>query len=199
MIDRRNRALWILISLLLLAVGAGGLLVGYGVFGDQRAASPLLPAQVAQPVEDLSRVVVLAAVVVIGLLLTVLGWRLARAQLRRGGGRTDLGDLELQPIVHEGMRPTGQTVVRGPAIAKTMEHDLQRVRGVKRALVGLYGSSRELELRTQIDVDDTADLGRVRAGVRECLDRLTTTTGLHPKSLDVTFRVVSGEETARVA
>ena len=191
MVDRRNRLRWALIALLLLAVGVAGSLISFDRLPQVGADTPLLPdATVARwrQAEDWR----LAALAALGLLLALYGWRILAAQLRRGGGRTTMGDLELDATNSNGDRPGGRTVVRGPALAHSIEDDLERVGGVQHALVGLFGSPHQPELRAELDVSGTADLRRVRERVTAALERLAATTTVPPRSATVTFRVVEG-------
>jgi hypothetical protein len=191
MVDRRNRLRWALIALLLLAVGVAGSLISFDRLPQVGADTPLLPdATVARwrQAEDWR----LAALAALGLLLALYGWRILAAQLRRGGGRTAMGDLELAATNSNGDRPGGRTVVRSPALAHSIEDDLERVGGVQRALVGLFGSPHQPELRAELDVSGTADLRRVRERVTAALERLAATTTVPPRSATVTFRVVEG-------
>lgn len=191
MVDRRNRLRWTLIALLLLAVGVAGSLISFDRLPQVGADTPLAPdAAVARwrQAEDWR----LAALAALGLLLVLYGWRILAAQLRRGGGRTTMGDLELEATNSNGDRPGGRTVVRSPALAHSIEDDLERVGGVQRALVGLFGSPHQPELRAELDVSGTADLRRVRERVTAALERLAATTTVPPRSATVTFRVVEG-------
>jgi hypothetical protein len=191
MVDRRNRLRWALIALLLLAAGVAGGLISFDRLPQIDADTPLLPdAAVARwrQAEDWR----LAALAALGLLLALYGWRILAAQLRRGGGRTAMGDLELAATNINGDRPGGRTVVRSPALAHSIEDDLERVGGVQRALVGLFGSPHQPELRAELDVSGTADLRRVRERVTAALERLAATTTVPPRSATVTFRVVVG-------
>ena len=192
MVDRRNRLRWALIALLLVAAGVAGSLISFDRLPQVGADTPLLPdATVARwrQAEDWR----LAALAALGLLLALYGWRILAAQLRRGGGRTAMGDLELAATNSNGDRPGGRTVVRSPALAHSIEDDLERVGGVQRALVGLFGSPRQPELRAELDVSGTADLRRVRERVTAALERLATTTTIPPRSTTVTFRIVEGD------
>jgi hypothetical protein len=103
-----------------------------------------------------------------------------------------MGDLELAATNSNGDRPGGRTGVRSPALAHSIEDDLERVGGVQRALVGLFGSPHQPELRAELDVSGTADLRRVRERVTAALERLAATTTVSPRSATVTFRVVEG-------
>jgi hypothetical protein len=191
MVDRRNRLRWALIALLLVAAGVAGSLISFDRLPQIGADTPLLPdAAVARwrQAEDWR----LAALAALGLLLALYGWRILAAQLRRGGGRTAMGDLELAATNSNGGRPGGRTVVRSPALAHSIEDDLERVGGVQRALVGLFGSPHQPELRAELDVSGTADLRRVRERVTAALERLAATTTVPPRSATVTFRIVEG-------
>ena len=93
MVDRRNRLRWALIALLLVAAGVAGSLISFDRLPQVGADTPLLPdAAVARwrQAEDWR----LAALAALGLLLALYGWRILAAQLRRGGGRTTMGDIE---------------------------------------------------------------------------------------------------------
>ena len=191
MVDRRNRARWVLIALLLLAVGVAGSLISFDRLPQVGADTPLLPDTAVQrwrQAEDWR----LAALAVLGFLLAVYGWRIFAAQLRRGGGRTTMGDLQFDRPSSNGDRAGGRTVVRAPALAHRIEDDLERVSGVQRALVGLFGSPHQPELRASLDVSGTADLRRVRERVGAALERLAATTTVPPHTATVTFRVVEG-------
>ena len=191
MVDRRNRLRWALIALLLVAAGVAGSLISFDRLPRVDADTPLLPdAAVARwrQAEDWR----LAALAALGLLLALYGWRILATQLRRGGGRTAMGDLELAATNSIGDRAGGRTVVRAPALAHSIEDDLERVSGVQRALVGLFGSPHRPELRASLDVSGTADLRRVRERVTAALERLAATTTVPPRSATVTFRIVEG-------
>jgi hypothetical protein len=191
MADRRNRLRWALIALLLLAVGVAGSLISFDRLPQVGADTPLLPDTAVQrwrQAEDWR----LAALAALGFLLAVYGWRILAVQLRRGGGRTTMGDLEFDRPSSNGDRPGGRTVVRGPALAHSIEDDLERVSGIQRALVGLFGSPHQPELRASLDVSSAADLRRVRERVAAALERLAATTTVPPRTATVTFRVVEG-------
>src|SRR5262245_1906841 len=136
--DRRNRVLWAALALLLLAAGLAGLLASGGALGARVAATPLLPEALARPVERASRALTLGGALALALLAVVAGWRLVRAQLRREPRRSRLTDLELLPTAPES-GPGGRTLVRGQAMLRALEEDLERVRGVRRAGVRLLG------------------------------------------------------------
>lgn len=184
--DAFNRALWALVGFLLLAAGVGALLVGEGAFGRAAADTALLPDSVVQWWQKYSAGGLLV-VVIVGLVLAGVGWRLLRAQLRCSG-RIAMGNLVF--LVTDEERGNGKTVVHSPAVADRTEDDFERIPGVSRALVGLYGNPMRPELRAQLDVDARGALSRVLEGIDHTLTRFTTTTGSFPSSVDITFRLV---------
>ena len=111
----------------------------------------------------------------------------------------------LSPIISESVG-CGKTVrIRSSSVASSLraisrgtEASLERVRGVERAIVGLFGSPYEPELRARLDVAANADLTQVRSNVDAALERLATTTGMPPRSADITLRLVEGQQ-ARVS
>jgi membrane protein implicated in regulation of membrane protease activity len=196
--DRRNRIRFGLLGLLLLAAGVASLLAGSSVVGAPAAGSPVLPDWLVAR-WDRYNPWNLVAVGVAALLLAWYGWRLVRAHLRRGGGRAEMGDLEYgatEPGRQDADR--GRTTVRAAAISHSTEKALERVRGVERALVGLFGSPYEPELRARLDVDANADLTQLRRNVSAVLERLAATTGIPPRSADITLRLVERRQ-ARVS
>jgi hypothetical protein len=189
-LDRRNRTRWTLIGAALLAVGAAGLLAGGGVFGHTAKRKPLLSEWVVERWHDWYPWDLVVAGV-LGLLLAWYGWRLLRTELRSGDGRPAMGGYEYRPGGR--WRPqssSGRTMVRSGAVRKATRAALQRVMGVQRAVVGLFGNPERPELRTQLDVDSSADLEPLRDGVTATIERLATTTGIPPRMADVTIRLV---------
>jgi hypothetical protein len=199
--DRRNRVRLALLGLLLFAVGVAGLLAGAGVFEAPAADSAILSEDLVDRWNRFDRYDPwnLVVVGVVGLLLAWYGWRIVRAQFRRGGGRAPMGDLEYR-AAEPGRQDAGRgrTTVRAAAISRGAEATLERVRGVERAIVGLFGSPYEPELRARLDVDASADLTQVRSNVDAALERLATTTGMPPRSADITLRLVERQQ-ARVS
>jgi flagellar biosynthesis/type III secretory pathway M-ring protein FliF/YscJ len=198
--DRRNRVRLALLGLLLFAVGVAGLLVAADVFDAPTADSAILPEDLVARWDRYDRYHPwnLVVVGVVALLLAWYGWRIVRAQFRRGGGRAQMGDLEYRAAESGRQDPgRGRTTVRAAAISRGTEATLERVRGVERAAVGLFGSPYEPELRARLDVDANADLTQVRDNVSAALERLATTTGMPPRSADITLRLVERQQ-ARV-
>ena len=199
--DGRNRVRLALLGLLLFAVGVAGLLVAADVFDAPAADSAILPEWLVARWDRYDRYYPwnLVVVGIVALLLAWYGWRIVRAQFRRGGGRAPMGDLEYR-AAESGRQDAGRgrTTVRAAAISRGTEATLERVRGVERAAVGLFGSPYEPELRARLDVDASADLTQVRDNVSAALERLATTTGMPPRSADITLRLVERQQ-ARVS
>jgi hypothetical protein len=194
--DRRNRLLWAVISFVMFSAAVAGLLVGAGAFGSAAATTPVLPDPLVNAWEQ-GGVWALVGVAVLGLFLAWLGWRLLRAELRQGG-QVAIQDLKLAARGDGQQRTAGWTVVRGPALAHSIEADLRRIRGVERAHVGLFGSPHQPELRAQLAVS-SGDLEDIRTQVARCLERFTATTGTSPRTVDITFRLVQKSTAPRVS
>src|SRR5687768_11810440 len=110
--DRRNRIRFVLLGLLLLAAGVVGLLAESSVVGAPAAGSPVLPDWLVAR-WDRYNPWNLVAVGIAALLLAWYGWRLVRAQLRRGGGQAEMGDLEYRAAEPGRQDPNrGRTTVR---------------------------------------------------------------------------------------
>ena len=88
--DRRNRIRFALLGLLLLAAGVAGLLTGADVVEAPAAGSPILPDWLVAR-WDRYNPWNLVAVAIAALLVAWYGWRLVRAQLRRGGAGLEIG------------------------------------------------------------------------------------------------------------
>ena len=193
--DRRNRVRLALLGLLLLAFGVAGLLARADVFGAPAASSAVLPEGLVAR-WDRYDPWNLVAVGIVALLLAWYGWRLVRAQLRRGGGRAQMGYLEYraaEPGRQDANR--GRTTVRAAAISHSTEKAIERVRGVERALVGLFGNPYAPELRARLDIDANTDLTQLRRNISAVLEHLAATTGMPPRSADITLRLVERRQT----
>ncbi len=184
--DGFNRALWTVIGVLLLGAGAGGLLIGAGVFGpllQTARVSPTLLAELDRPGRP--------ALLDLGLgggLALLLGLLLLRAEVpvRRLAG---IETLRLPRPRTNGTATGSVTIVRGSALQQGLERDLERIPGIERARALLAGAPDGPTLRVRLDVDAYADLLLVRARVQRALERLATTTGSAPTSVEVTVRV----------
>jgi hypothetical protein len=189
-----HRLLWTIVGLLLVALGAVGLtghlgqlprtdvnaaLLWSGLLGLWRNTLPWGPI----------------VLIVFGLLLAWLGLRLLSAQVRV---RRDLTAAELTlpagpdrdataaGVPAPGAGPPGRTCVRGTVLAHGLERDLARDPHVRRASVTLTGDAPRPEVWIQLEVGPRARLDAVRDHVGAAVGRFATTSGLHPRYLDIT-------------
>lgn len=184
--DTFNRVLWWLAALALIGMGTVGLLAGTGVFGHE-LQTETLPAAVAAQFEhpDASTALGLGLA---GLAALALGVLLLKAEVSIP--RADsLPNLRISQRASIGPRAGGVTVVRGAALRRGLERDLERIRGVKRATALLVGPLSRPHVRARLNVAPDADHSQVRAGVRQVLERLASTTGRSPATVDITVHV----------
>lgn len=118
--DRLNRALLVLLGLLLVGLGVAGLLRGAGALGgsgDDPIVSPWLRAEARE-----RQVLLLALLALVGLLLIWLGfcWLMAQLPKDRPLGEVSLGRTEHATKVE----------VSAKAIAEALSADVRRVAGV---------------------------------------------------------------------
>lgn len=188
MSDAANRILWSLVGLVLLAMGGVGLSFGLGAWGASAAHAHIVTSTLVgrwRQGGDASYAVAGA----IGFILVLLGLGLARSQLRRSGGPR-LTDFRVGGPSGADAQARGRTMVRATSLSHAVEADLERIDGVERALVGLYGTPDHLELRARLDVSDSSDLDAIARSVDGSLGRLHTTAGLRPRAVDVTVAMV---------
>ncbi|MBB5874221.1 hypothetical protein F4553_007655 [Allocatelliglobosispora scoriae] len=193
-----NRVLWILIGLVLTAVGVLGALISLDRLPRTYPDQPLLwPGLLEQ--WRARQGWATAAVVALGLVAAVLGFWLLRVQLRPQGKR-HLPDLVFgEPAQHRpdaapvAAEPTaaaaGVTEVRYRAIADSLAADLRRQQSVHKASVLLTGHAEAPELRLNLTARPGTDLATLRRGVDTALVRFTTTTGITASSVLVDTRV----------
>ena len=177
-----NRVLWTAIGLVLTAAGVAGLLINLGRMPGTDRDRPVIWPELADQARSW-RPWVLAAVIVLGLLLALLGALLLRAQLRRRGG-VGMPDLRMgSPDEH------GQTIVGTRVMAKGLAHDLENQAGVSRAAAHLGGDAGRPSLRLWLTVEPGTPLDRVQQRVLDALRRFTTTTSLTPSDITVDTKV----------
>lgn len=213
MTDRGNRVLWVLVGLVLLAVGGAGLSVGLGAWGAG-APTYLVDPIVVRWWRD-GRWMSFASLAFIGLVLMLLGLKLAHAELRRRG-RARLDDFDpsgparLVPAGLEaagleavaghrttsepGLLSRGTTIVRAGPLNAALASDLRGIDGVRHAVVGLFGRPGELELRARLDIGDEVELAVLSANFEKVLERFTLTAGMSPSVVEVTLSVVAEVE-----
>lgn len=154
---RTNRIVLGLLGLLLLAAGAGGLALGLGAFGSERAGRAVISSDVTDAADNrwFWPLVALGAAI-----LTVLAvlWLLAQTRTDR------VRSFDVEPD-----RSRGRTLLRTSAVTDAVAEELGGHRGVSRAHASMRGSASapELLLRTSLD-------GRTSA--RDVAERVVTET-----------------------
>ncbi|MFU8871561.1 hypothetical protein [Micromonospora sp. SL4-19] len=175
MSNAANRLLWTVLALVLLAAGGAASAVGLGWLPG--GGTPLLGAgpatwwRAGTPWSAL-------AVAVGGVLLALLGQRLLAAGLRVPGRLAGT-------LTHPGERG-GRTRVASEVLTDTLERDLLRAPGVRRARVLLTGPVERPDVWVEVRLDPSAGLGAARAHVDAAVRRFAATLGCRPAHLDVT-------------
>lgn len=162
-----DRALVVLVGVLLLVAGTLVALLAYGVFGTGRSARPVLDPLIldalrAQPLA--ARLVAIGA----GLVAAVLGVVWAARSLRP----------EPRPDLHLTGVPDTRIVIDSTAAAEAVGRQAAALPGVGRARARLVGPEHEPALRVTLWLADDADVrvvlaaleGQVLAGARESLE-----------------------------
>ncbi len=162
--DRLNRTLLTLLALLLLGAGAYGLARGYGAFGDDRAADPVLTSDVRDFVSRNSDWFwPLAAVV--SLIVAWLGLRWLLAQI----STPTVGRL---PVRSDG---PGHTELLATGAASALAHDIETYPGVRGARARIVSDHPSPEVEVTVDVHDDADVPALRRRIEEhALERFRT-------------------------
>ncbi len=143
---------------LALAAGVLLLLLNQGAFGDDTANDRVLDGDVDGWFADRSWIwwpIALAA-----LALAYLGWRWLRTQFRSARPGND----DIQRFTERGW-----TRIAGGGVTDAIEQDVQALPGVLGASARLNGRGGDAVLDLKVDVDETADLSRVRAGIEDGL------------------------------
>lgn len=194
MTDRRNRVTLTVIGLLLAVGGGLSCALGGGAFGTRRSDRAVFDSTVVHWWNE-GGWMSFATVVAIGVVAAVIGLTMMLAQLRRNDGRRRLADFAY-PVDRSGR---GETSVRASSLSHCLEEDLQRLPGVGRALVGIFGRHPDPEIRAVVEVADDTDLEGLRSQVGQALARLNATTSLTPSSVQVTLRFNAGPAERQLA
>ncbi len=149
---RLDRALLLLLGLLLTAAGVLSLLVGFGVFGSRLRRRHVFDNVISRFVGDNGRWL-WPVVAVVGLLLGYLALRWLVAQLRPTGVR----DLPLDP-----RSTAGRTDLVGAALTDAVTAEISAYRGVAGASARLVGDELDPELRLRVRLDARADVAGLR-------------------------------------
>lgn len=180
-----NRALFIAVAVLLVAIGAAGTLASIGRLPRVDPSTSLLPPGVRNQWDDWGTAawLVLAAA---GLVVAALAFLLIRAQLlpRAGEPLADLLHTGPAPDQTDSRAP-GRTRVRTTALVHGIQRDLTRHPKVRRASVHLGGNETDPHLQARLDLGDRCDIGQLQSYLTESLARFTTTSGLDPTVVHV--------------
>jgi hypothetical protein len=189
-LDRANRLVGTIVALVLIAVGALGLLRSYGIiFDDDAMDDPVLLRQVRDFVADNDAWFWWAAFV-LALVLAYVGWRWLRVQLLPSPSLNQLTVAQTE---------AGRTTLPTSALADAVTRQLEDDPELTAARVRVVGSERSPALDVRASVADGADLEGVRRRVegeavgstRGALERQDLTARVRYRLGDPTARVVS--------
>ena len=155
--DRVNRAVLVLLSLVLLGTGAYALARGYEAFGAEAADEEVL----LEPVRDfVGRNQTLFWIAVLALCLIVayaaLRWLLAQFHTPR------LSEIDL---TSDGSR--GSTHLRAAGASDALAADVESYRGVTSASARLIVDGERPEVDVRVDVNDDADVPALRTRIED--------------------------------
>jgi hypothetical protein len=171
-IDRRNRVRFVLLGLLLLLLGAAGLLIQAGLLQDLLRVPIDAPGDYYRQVRGLAAdypAWTIAALVALGLLLFLLGALLLRGQVPTPATR--VRELTLQNGAG------GSTVVDADVVSDALARDLERLPDVHDASARLVAAGARPRLAVRATVDGAADLTEVRGAMEEAYQRVQTVLG----------------------
>ncbi|MGH9066275.1 MAG: hypothetical protein ACRD0J_01930 [Acidimicrobiales bacterium] len=192
MSDRANRALWIVLAVVLVAMGGVGLSFALGAWGAGAANADIVTGTLVGWWREGSWMS-FAAAAFIGLSALLAGLALCASELSGNGGRSRLGDFSLSGGLSPATGPgedRGRTVVRAASLHHGLEADLRRIPGVEGALVSLFGTPEDLEVSARLRVDEATDLDKVVVSVHQAVERLGRLASVRPGDSDVTVSLV---------
>jgi hypothetical protein len=187
-----NRVLWTILGVLLLALGVCGTLASLGLLPWVPADWVLLPFSWNATWHRFGNWAPAAAIVA-GLVVTLLGWLLLRAELRRRRGRP-MSELVLPSAALPG---SGATVVGSGTLEKALSHDLARSRQLTGATAYLTGDPARPTVALRLAVAPDANLGQVKDIVDGALHRFAATSGVSPRIAEVDVRIAAAGQTLR--
>jgi len=173
--DTFNRLLWVLMGLVVFAIGATEIVVGLGALGSSLSRSSPVPAAVAEHVNAPTGGDLLGLAVA-GLLAALVGLLLLRAELRVGAG-SRLANLRFGQANAEAQQQKGHTVVRGGGLEHGVQQSLQALRGVHTAHVRLGGNPSHPALFIELDVDQRTSLSALKTAVQQAIRQFRRTSG----------------------
>ena len=154
--DRLNTAVRSIAAILLIAAGAYGLARGYGVFGEQQAADPVLTESLRDFVARNANWFWPTAAVA-ALLVSWLGLRWLLAQLVSPS-------ISRLPVRADG---PGYTELLAAGATAALARDIERYPGVRSASARLVADRPVPEVDLAVDVHDDADIAGVRRHIEE--------------------------------
>lgn len=186
-VDRGNRVRFLVLGLLLLALGVLGLLVQAGVLAvEEPSALWMRVTEVAARVEP---AVVAAVLVVIGLLLLLYGLRLLRRQISTPGQR--VRDITLQQY------EAGSTTIGADVVSRALTRDLAHLPDVHDVTARLLSAGPQPRVAVRASIDGDADLPTVRRAMEDVYERLCLVLGTESLQADLHVKPVPSQR-ARV-
>lgn len=179
--DTVNRVLWTVLGLVLAAGGIAGALASTGHLSGTDPDSPVLWSWAIETWRDAGTAAP-AVTAALGALVGLLGYLLLRAQLPRRSSVP--GNIFLSAPEDRGV-----TKLRGGAVPGALAADLRQIEVVRDSHVTLSGPSEATAVRVRLDVLPDTTVSRLAVQVQHCLDRFTTTTGVHVADVEVTLRL----------
>lgn len=183
-IERRNRAVFTAVCLLMLVGGAAALARSYGAFGDKHAAMPLYDETLDTFVSK-HQSWFWPSVAAAGLVLAYLGWRWFRSQFR------SWNTLESTDFV--ACDSLGSTRIATDALCAAVERDLEKYPGISEAVAEIR-SAVPPRVDLFLTMHDDADVVAVRERIDgQALPRLCTTLSVQSVLPVVRMRLVQPE------
>ncbi len=177
--DGLNRTVLTILALLLIAAGAYGLARGYGAFGDEQAADPVLGDDVRDFVSDNANWFWPVAAV-LSLLLAWLGLRWLVAQMSTPA-------VSHLPVRSDG---PGHTRLVATGAASALARDIEDYPGVRGARARIVSDHPSPEVEITVDVHDDADTVDVRRRIEEhALARFVTALEIQEVRPKLHFRL----------
>ncbi|CAN5374951.1 hypothetical protein BH20ACT5_BH20ACT5_02160 [soil metagenome] len=155
-IDVLNRALVILVGLLLLAAGVLVLLLGFGVFGADRASLPVIDEATSE-VGGATWFWPVAGAVAVLLAVLCLLWLVGQLRVRR---------LSTVDVDHTAV---GDTRLSAGTLTAAIRQEAEQVIGVSRARARMIKNEPRPDLHLTVWLSEPYDLGEVRRGLEDAV------------------------------
>ncbi len=178
MIDRVNRVILLLLGLVLCAAG------GVAIAARQRALRLMQPSAIYQNLQAsvASRPPLWWAVIIaVAALVAILGLVYAFRQLPVAGSR--LGTILLK------RQDRGATRLEPSAVTKAVAADFNRIEDVTGSRVRMRSFRPQPSFAVRLDVDQGADVDKVRSSADQAFQRLSHTLGVDGVDVDLRLRL----------